>query len=146
MDRIDPAPKNKLKITLKNRNQNHQVNQATQANNYQANNQSTRGGNIKVNLVRKLKNSPILSIQNYIYQNLRNENQLSDLKSIWEKYQKLPLNSTIIKNHQIDYDSFRRIAEQILQTLEPYSINIDPVQIDQNQPKITNYDLIDLVL
>lgn len=101
--------------------------------------------NLKLKLVRKDQNSPMLSIQKFIYQQLKTQEPISDLKKLWNKYEKLNAHSLIIKKHEINYSVFREIVEQILETFEPYQISVKAVYYKHTE-QITADDLIDHVV
>ena len=105
-----------------------------------------RAGPIKVNLTRKPRCSPLLSIQQFIYRTIRDNNQITSVRELWDKYRKQTIHSTIIKLHDIDYEIFRDIARTILDTLEPYQITISPAIGYDMYPKLSNYDLVDYIL
>lgn len=95
---------------------------------------------LKLNLVKKDKNSPLLSIQNFIYDQLREKHQVN-IKKLWEKYEKNSVHSLLIERHELNYNIFREISEQILDTFEPYHIIISPASYPMNR----NHEKIDLI-
>jgi len=103
-------------------------------------NQGVEQSNLKLCLVRKDKNSPFLSIQKFIYPFLLDNTQIN-IKKLWNIYEKDSSHSLIIARHHIDYIIFRSIAEQILETCEPYNIEIKP-SIRKPAIRINNSDLI----
>lgn len=110
---------------------------------------SSGGGNgIKLSLVRKPTVSPLLSIQTYIYNNIRENISVDNIRDLWDKYQKQSVHSSLIKIHSIDYEVFRDIAITILDSITPYQISIDTVAGHRfaEGPRLSNHDLIDFQL
>jgi hypothetical protein len=104
------------------------------------------GNSIKLNLVRKPTVSPLLSIQSYIYENIRNNIPVDNLRELWDKFQKQSIYSSLIQIHNLDFDIFRDIAMTILNSITPYQITITPDTRYDMGPRISNHDLIDFEL
>jgi len=100
-------------------------------------------GGLKLNLTKKPQNSPLLSIHEYIYKSLQQGMSFSNMRSMWEKYEKNNVNALLIKSHNLNFEIFREIAERILETYEPYQISITP---HRNFIHIENSELKDLVI
>jgi hypothetical protein len=104
------------------------------------------GNSIKLNLVRKPTISPLLSIQSYIYENIRNNIPVDNVRELWDKFQKQSIYSSLIQIHNLDFDIFRDIAMTILDSITPYQITITPDTRYDMGPRLTNNDLIDFEL
>jgi hypothetical protein len=104
------------------------------------------GNSIKLNLVRKPTVSPLLSIQSYIYENIRNNIPVDNVRELWDKFQKQSIYSSLIQIHNLDFDIFRDIAMTILDSITPYQITITPDTRYDMGPRLTNNDLIDFEL
>lgn len=139
-----PIERQKLRLKLKRHNLDRiQARETTRISESDGTYDST--GGLKLKLVRKDRNSPILSIQKFIYQQLKSEQQISDLQKLWSKYEKMSIHSLIIKRHELDYEVFRQITEEILETFEPYQVEIRPIYCPDIK-RISNHDLVDRVL
>jgi hypothetical protein len=103
-------------------------------------------GAIKLNLVRKPTISPLLSIQTYIYNNIRDNIPLDNIRELWDKYEKQSIHSSLIQIHNLDYEIFKDIAMTILDSITPYQISIRPDYGYDTGPRISNHDLIDFEL
>lgn len=137
MDETKVSDENLIKFTFKKRPQ-------------PSNNQSIKlnlknQNNLKLSLIKKDRNSPFLSIQKFIHQQIKDQSQIADLRKLWAIYEKQTAHSIIIKNHEINYNIFREIAENILETLEPYQIQVSPIYL-QKSPRVSLADLKDYVL
>jgi len=109
-------------------------------------NKPSNMGSIKLKLVRKPTASPILSIQSYIYNNIRENNPVDNIRELWDKYQKQSIHSSLIQIHKLDFDIFKDIADTILESITPYKIQIRPDLRYDMTPRISNDDLIDIDL
>ncbi|MEX0595367.1 MAG: hypothetical protein WD512_02625 [Candidatus Paceibacterota bacterium] len=104
------------------------------------------GNSIKLNLIRKPTISPLLSIQSYIYENIRNNNPVDNIRELWDKFQKQSIYSSLIQIHNLDFDIFKDIAMTILNSITPYQITITPDTRYDMGPRLSNNDLIDFEL
>lgn len=106
------------------------------------------GNGIKLSLVRKPTISPLLSVQTYIYNNIRENISVDNIRDLWDKYQKQSIHSSLIKIHSIDYEVFRDIAITILDSITPYQISINSVAGYRfaEGPRLSNHDLVDFQL
>lgn len=99
-----------------------------------------------LNLNKKSVNSPILSIQHFIYEQLMQNNMKvnSDtyLNDLWQKYIKLETNSLLISTHKLTFDDFKHIVSNIYYALEPFEIGICRRTNTQSM-KVSNVDLIE---
>jgi hypothetical protein len=95
---------------------------------------------LTLKLTRKDKNSPILSIQNFIYRHIlydpdhKNNKSKASIFGQWLKYSSIESNESLIKNHKLTYSKFKEIAENVYHSIEPYDISIQP-NLDQNSTK-----------
>lgn len=139
-----PVERQKLRLKLKRHNLDRLQKQEIMRISESDETYDSTGG-LKLKLVRKDRNSPILSIQKFIYQQLKSEQQISDLRKLWSKYEKMSIHSLIIKHHELDYEIFRQITEEILETFEPYQVEIRPIYCPDIK-RISNQDLVDRVV
>lgn len=99
-----------------------------------------------LNLNKKPSNSPILSIQHFMYEQLMHSNIKTNydtyFSDLWQKYAKLESNSLLISTHKLTFDDFKHIVSNIFYALEPFQIGICHGANMQSK-KISNDDLIE---
>ena len=83
---------------------------------------------IQLKVTRKVKNSPLLSVQKFIdnYIIYQATDRALTPESLWSKYQLDPAHSLIIKEHELTGIKFQRIAEPILETLKNHQVLVCP--------------------
>jgi hypothetical protein len=99
---------------------------------------------ITLKLVKKDRNSPILSIQNFIYRSLNTQTTV-ELDKMWTKYQSAESHTLLIKEHKLDYESFKMIAEKVLETYEPYEVFLQP-NTYRDQARVKHDELKPLII
>lgn len=73
---------------------------------------------LKLQLTRKSKNSPFLSIQKFLKEEINEHQDLSIARDLWEKYSKQSKNALLIERHNIDLHLFLELYSQIMNTQE----------------------------
>jgi len=75
---------------------------------------------LKLQITRNCCNSPFLSIQKFIKEEIKEKGDISiqETTQIWEKYKKQSRYAVIIEKHEIDFYMFLEIYHQIMNTQE----------------------------
>tara|TARA_R100001163_G_scaffold65473_2_gene62764 strand:- start:13958 stop:14548 length:591 start_codon:yes stop_codon:yes gene_type:complete len=140
-----PTPKSKLNLRRRNltvfSNNINKISNNIGKNDFDTN--RIDKSNIKLSLIRKPRNSPFLSIQTYLYNCIRENREISSIRSLWDKYRKQSIYSTIIAQHHLNYEIFKDIARTVLNSIESYQLSITPTINTINEPRLTSFDLVD---
>lgn len=112
-------------------------------------------GKLTLKLTKKDKNSPLLSISNYIKRFMIHNKSRPDVKTLWKAYYNSSSNDVLIRTHNITYDVFVEIANSILESYDQFEVKVvigSPVLRNDSKFKlpvktrIENEDLVELEL